>query len=172
MDLSEVLEAKSNRFEHLLYEFEMYLDTYSLIVKNANFPTYPCTLRNALLESHAIHLRNLMEFFNCEKNCITTKIVFDGAHDLSIDKTLCDKQCINKTVDHLTKERFEWNKDQGKNLTTRFEMAIHNMYPEITKRIKVCVNLLLSGTEINDSWKSDLNNTEIQLRLKALENSL
>lgn len=169
MDISELINLKSNRFEHLLYEFKMYLDTYSLVVRNANFATYPDTLRNALIESHAIHLRNLIEFFNCDEKCITTKMVFDGSHDLRIDESLCDKQCINKAVEHLTEERFTWNSEEDKDLTIRFASVVHMIYPEIANRIKTCVSLLLSKTDINESWKSDLNDSNIQTRLKSLE---
>ncbi len=174
MNLLDLLDKKKNLFEHLFYEFEMYLKTYAELgttispdQEDADFK------RNVLLESHAIHLRNLIEFFNCEKNCLNMDTVFTGNHDLSFDdSTIKAKQTINKTIDHLTKERYTWNQTE-QDLTIRFNAVIHLMYNYyIVARIKSCISLLANNTDINANVYSDLQDTGIQARLQNLERVL
>ena len=88
MNLLVLLDKKKNLFEHLFYEFEMYLKTYAELVTMSPDQEDADFKKNVLLESHAVHLRNLIEFFNCEKNCLNMDTVFIGYHDLSFDDSL------------------------------------------------------------------------------------
>ncbi len=169
MILLDLLEKKKNLFEHLFYEFEMYLKTYSELVTVSPNQEDADFKRNVLLESHAVHLRNLIEFFNCEKNCLNMDTVFTGNHDLSFDdSSIKAKQTINKTIDHLTKERYTWNQTE-QDLTIRFNAVIHLMYNHyIVSRIKSCISLLANNTDINPDACSDLQDPSIQARLQNL----
>lgn len=172
MDLSELLEMKYNRFEHILYEFVMYLQTYSYVYDNADFTQYPDVIRNALIESYGTHLRTMIEFFNCEEDCISVKNVFKGTHDMRIvDPENKVKKTINKTISHLTKERFS-KEEVDETLTVKYSKAAYNMYPVVFQRIKSCVELLLTETDISDDYLPDLRNEKIQVRLHELAREL
>lgn len=167
MDMKELLDRKSNLFDHLLYEFEMYLITYFSLCDNDQ--SNSAFKRNVLIESHAVHLRNLIEFFNCEKNCLTMKSVFVGDHDLSFDdSTMKAKQTISKAIDHLTEERYTWNQTE-KDLTIRFNDVIPQMYGIICVRVRECIDLLLNNTDVKQVVQSDLQDESIQFRLHKLD---
>ena len=166
MDISELLSEKSNIFDHVLYEFEMYIQTYRTIPRCRIGTNDDQFLHNALLESHSVHLRNLIEFFNREKNCITTETLFVGAHDLSFDdKIIQAKQTVNKTIEHLTIERVTWNQTE-KDLTIRSNDVIHTMFGAvIVPRIKECVELLTQETDVKPELIDKLRESCIQIRL-------
>ena len=67
MNFIDSLVRKGNIFDHLLYEFEMYLETYSRLVALKDEEDDCVFKRNVLLESHAVHMRNIIEFFNCDR---------------------------------------------------------------------------------------------------------
>ena len=52
--------TKSNIFEHIFYEFEMYLYSYSIMTDNQFF-------NNMIHISHFATMRNIMEFFDIGK---------------------------------------------------------------------------------------------------------
>ena len=157
----------------------MYLETYSALIEvinkeiNAsNDEKYKLVFkRNVLIESHAVHLRNLIEFFNRDNNCLTTETIFTGNHDLSFDdSTILAKQTINKAIDHLTEQRYKWNQTSN-DLTIRFDNIIHVMYKNIiVDRIKKCVTLLLNNTDVKQEHLLSLHDADIQKRLQVLKN--
>ena len=81
-------EYKKNIFDHIIYEFNMYLYTYTLLLKGEKDKRK----RNMILESQAIHLRNLIEFFNSEPKCITVDTIFSHCNDYSFDDDINAKQ--------------------------------------------------------------------------------
>ena len=126
MRISELLKIKSNPFDHLLYEFEMYLSTYEFVNQTTDISI---TVKNALIESHGIHLRNLLEFFNCQEKSFNTTTIFNCNRFFGVaDPSNSTKQVINKSIGHLTKERFSWNQTED-DLTIRHNVAIHTMFP-------------------------------------------
>lgn len=168
MGLQELLVNKNNIFEHLLYEFRMYLETYSRLCNHIREKNSDSILKNMILESHAVHLRNLIEFFNREKECITTETIFLSNHNLMYDDSkMKAKQIVNKTVDHLTKERYTWNQTE-KDLTVRYAMVINQLFPELASRIIKCVDLLLQETDVRSEYMNDLHNNKIQQDLQQL----
>ena len=169
MDLVDLLSEKSNLFDHIFYEFEMYIQTYRSLPRCRLGTDYNQIMHNALLESHAVHLRNLIELFNGGKDCITTNIIFIGAHDFSFDDTeIQAKQTVNKTTEHLTKERVTWNQTE-KDLTIRINYVIQKMYGEIiVPRIKDCIELLLQEKDVKPELIGMLHEEIIQFRLKQL----
>ncbi len=168
MSLQELLVNKNNIFEHLLYEFRMYLETYARLRKHIHEKNGDSILKNMILESHAVHLRNLIEFFNREKDCITTETIFLSDHNLMYDDSkMKAKQIVNKTVDHLTKERYTWNQTE-KDLTVRYATVVHYVFPEIASRIIQCVDLLSQETDIRPEYTDDLHGEKIQQDLRQL----
>ena len=169
MELDNVLEQKANIFDHILYEFEMYIATYMELfqsVKQLN------TIEiNVLLESHAIHLRNLIEFFNNEKDCITTNTIFKNEHDFRFDDSnLKAKQAINKSIGHLTKERYKWNRTVN-DLTLKLDQIIKKMFRcYIVNRVRKCVDMLINTEDIREIFLESLNDIEIKNRLNKLSN--
>ena len=167
-NLLELLERKHNIFDHLLYEFEMYLDTFDALLFYS-LKTNVSFQKNVLLESHAVHLRNLIEFLNCEKDCICVNSIFIGNYDLSFDDSLLNaKQTINKTIEHLTEERTKWNQTD-KDLTIHFSKVVNEMHPIMVERIERCIVMLFNKTDINSKYSSDLIDERIQARIKTLE---
>lgn len=149
----------------------MYLETYLRLWNHIHEQNHDDILKNIILESHAVHLRNLIEFFNRENNCITTDTIFTGNLDMSYDDSRYKaKQVINKTIDHLTKERYTWNQTE-KDLTIQFGYLIHIMYQTImASRIIKCVDMLLQEAHVKPELIEDLHNEKIQKQLKELAN--
>ena len=88
------------------------------------------------------------------------------------DSSIKAKQAINKAIDHLTKERYTWNQTE-RDLTIRIDKVIHLMYNDyIVDRIKDCISLLASNTDINPDVYTDLHDIRIQAWLKKLDKSL
>lgn len=169
MELQEMQERKSNIFDHVLYEFQMYFETYFRLKLLCMKQNVDIISKNIVLESHAVHLRNLIEFFNRDINCITTDTIFIGNHDLSYDDSQIQaKQVINKAIDHLTKERYTWIKT-GNDLTVRGAFLPSTMFTYyIASRIIKCIDLLIQETDVRSEFMDDLYDESIQRRLKNL----
>lgn len=169
MGFKELLERKSNIFEHVLYEFQMYFETYFRLHTYCQEENIDYISKDIVLESHAVHLRNLIEFFNQDKNCITTETIFFGNHDLSFDDTTIKaKQIISKAIDHLTKERYTWINTDG-DLTVRGAFLPSTMFVNyIASRIITCVDLLLQEKDVRPELIDDLRADNTQRRLKQL----
>ena len=56
------MAIEENPFDHILYEFSMYLLSYPI-------DTGISALNNLKVDSHLVHLRNLAYFFDKKKNC-------------------------------------------------------------------------------------------------------
>jgi hypothetical protein len=94
--------------EHLLYEFHIFWWVAENLAREKGF------LLSALLESFAIHLRNLIDFFytqpeNARNDDLVAADFFDspGAWNLGqIPKPLCDaRKRANKEISHITYKR-------------------------------------------------------------------
>ena len=177
------LDMKKNIFNHILYEFEMYLDSYMLFSITSPSNIDKQLWNNVLIECHSIHLRILLEFFkkkkidsecgtkdhsdrkNKGKSTITTRTIFDNPTSLDLDITSEMKQPLNKALGHLTTERYQ----QGSELSHNLIKVINKMFKEeIPSRIKKCVELLLHKTSVKAEFSDDLNHPEIQARLNNL----
>ena len=147
----------------------MYFETYFRLRAYCQEEHIDYILKDIVLESHAVHLRNLIEFFNRDKNCITTETIFFGDLDLSFDDTTIKaKQIISKTIDHLTKERYTWI-NTNSDLTVRGAFLPSTMFKYyIASRIIKCVDLLLQETDVRPEFINDLHDLNVQRRLKNL----
>ena len=170
MEVQELLDQKGNLFDHVLYEFEMYIYTYYKISDNTVARKSDQATYNALLESHAIHLRNLIEFFNCEKDCISMKTLFEKVVDTSFDDNQYQaKKIVNKAISHLTKERYTWNKTAN-DLTVHYSNLINPMFVSVLlPRIAYCVNLLIAEKKTKKEYIDMCRKTRIQERLHKLK---
>lgn len=163
-------EHKKNIFDHILYEIEMYIATYKMLFNYALLEDK--LLNNMVLESHAIHLRNLIEFFNCEKNCITTETIFLGSQDFTFVDLMNAKKTINKTIEHLTLERVKWYNTE-KDLTKNFSLCINLMFESIMMpRIQRFIDLLMQENTVKERYKCEINEDFIQRRLNHLNEEI
>lgn len=131
-------------------------------------------LYNMALESHSVHLRNLIEFFNCDgNNCIDTKTLLSDPHCFSLSGEPFDslnvKQYVNKAVDHLTEERFKWDGKGKKDLAERqkiIPVTIFEYY--MATRIKAFLKMLLEPNSVKQKYQKNLINITIQKRINIL----
>lgn len=144
-DLQEQDEPKTRPFtdeflfafsgEHLAYEVSMYNGLIRILTGLNPTLTKPLTLRNALVESHATHLRNLIDFLGHPKpqptDVVAADFISDGPWD---SKTIADelkdlRTRANKEVAHLTSQRFATG-DHRKKWPIR--TALNQMLPTLT----------------------------------------
>ena len=173
-------DIKKNIFNHILYEFEMYLDSCKLSSTTPPPDIDKRSWNNMLVECHSIHLRILLEFFgksdperstenhsvkkrkDNSKSTITTRTIFNNPTSLDLVVTSEMKQPLNKALGHLTVERYR----QGLELSLKVIEVINKMfYEEIPIRIKKCAELLLHKTGVKAEYSDDLNHPVIQSRL-------
>lgn len=99
-------ESQKRVLFHLGYEWWMFRTTHDLLTQ---LPTSDDPVRNALLESLAIHGRGLSFFFCCEKNMKTDWNVTDLQIDVALDREPSAlkawREGVNKRVAHLTSVR-------------------------------------------------------------------
>lgn len=102
--------------EHLVYEFEMFHDTASIL--GTEIVQNDLTIRNAIIEAFVIHMRNLLKFFfdtQPLKTDVTASDFYEDPEDwINIRATLNDKEAVericrraNKEVAHLTYDRLD-----------------------------------------------------------------
>lgn len=143
-----MFDRKTNIFEHVFYEFDMYLYTYQRIIEIGKYreeESFNQNEYNMAWDAHFLHLRNLIEFFNDEKNCISAQDILCCEYDLKVNseweyygETMTFKKVINKTVDHLTMERLEGKVWAEKQLFT------------IDQMIKIIPQRILTFLELTD----------------------
>lgn len=175
---------KKNIFEHISYEFDMYLYTFHKIYEMCLYKihrgyTENQNLFNAFWDSHFLHLRNLIDFFNydCSQfTDITVKTFFDNkiCKEFKIDDTIKDKNnediiirnnhngkskeepltfrmIINKSVDHITLERVKFEEYFTKN-TQSMDMG-HFQKDTIFSMIKIIPSLIIKFVNLLESSK-------------------
>lgn len=141
---------KNNIFEHVLYEMQMYHFTYQklLTYKNSN-AWEEQVLFNAFWDSHLLHLRNLIDFFNNEEHCINVNFLLNSGNDsfrVPNDSNE-NKRIINKSCDHLTKERFEIS-----DLHIRQLKLVNTMYPIVSEQIRQWLNYIQSTNDLKTDF--------------------
>ena len=160
------MEKKSTMLEHVLYEFDMYIHTYIWLIELSN------SLRkfgdnqffiNMAIESHQIHLRNLIEFFSetdGRENDLRIKDIVKNYKELILKKDHIKFNHISRSVEHLTKDRTIIDKQ----LTIEI---IKNYFPEFEKKIKAVVNGL--DVNIKEEYKDEIEiNSDYINKLKEL----
>lgn len=187
-------DLKNNIFEHVLYEFEMYLDTYSLLIKLNNIGALGQFSKNVLIESHLIHLRNLMEFFTSvgedktlnsdptppktnasnsrNQNDINIKTIFTADCIPTIRDESHMKQTVNRALSHLSKDRYR-RADGNDSHRIKVNDAILEMYRRhIPERIMAALELLHTESHVNKEFIEHLKDDRIQNRILILQKRL
>lgn len=160
----------STTLEHVLYEIQMYLETYEYLQELKKqqrilSEQVACIQFqfNMTIESHEVHLRNLMEFFRKEssrENDLIVTHILNDSDDLVIEKDFEKYKHISRSVEHLTKDRTIIDKQQ----TNKY---IDEYYSEFVKRIKTVINEL--EFKIKDEYKDELKDQCISSMLNDLK---
>ena len=165
-----LFDRKKNIFDHIFYEIEMFLYTFS----DSNIKNLNVYLKNAVMESNRIHLRNLFDFFRKEKRYVDDIILCDilsnadtinkieNVEDKHKDLVKDCKKAINKLTAHLSHLRVEKSEDFMK-----------NFYPELDNSIIENIRIFfdaLEKSEMKEEYKKDFENADIQKRFNALKN--
>ena len=166
---------KNNIFDHVLYEFEMYIYSYSELIRLCPPKGLDQLKYNMAIECYSVHLRNILEFFNCDggENCIDVNMILKGSHNYALSgepyKSLMVKQYVNKSVDHLSRQRFCWDGDEIKDLAERQKKIPIVMFKQyISIRIKAFLKQLLSQHDVKPEWINFCNEQLIQMRINVL----
>lgn len=159
--MGDIYENKKLMLEHILYEMIMYLVTANMLEK-------PDQIKfNIIWECHLLHLRNLIEFFTEAKRSILYNHVLDEADFLKLNYADLEqaKKIADKTVHHLTQERFKELKytinarAEADNAKTLIVPAIRNF-------------LLVLPDKIKDGYRKELSVQKIIDDIKTVENLL
>lgn len=120
MENNSEAPIETNPFDHILYEFSMYLQA-SLLISNNQF------INNLLVDSRMVHMRNLAYFF-CEKKNNGKSFLHYSTYienDLSdeIDDDLFDdiQRITSNSTCHLLRGRFN---EKFKKETALFEQEV------------------------------------------------
>ena len=139
----------TTRFEHIIYEMNMYKMTWDLLQQF----TGRDAMHNAVYESHVLHLRNLLDFFNGISNIhnddiIISKVLTEHSrYSLEIDDGL--RKMINKSVQHLTTYRAD---ELDKEILSN---EIIEIYPQICKRIEWFESDIDNPDKLIEEYKID-----------------
>ena len=109
-------------------------------------------MHNAVYESHVLHLRNLIHFFNCASikpdDIIISRVLIEhSGYSLKTEPIFRDM--INKSVQHLTTYRAdELDKEALSN-------EINKMYPKICTRIELFESDIRVSGKLKDEYVRD-----------------
>lgn len=141
----EVIEE--NPFNHILYEFMMYLITFPISVEDQ----YSVNMK---IDSHLIHLRNLAYFFDKKQECdIKASIYVNNADSCLIESKKLGEiyHITNSAACHMSKERL---KSSFKSRTMACEKTALGVMIPVMDRY-----LMLLDTDINpqyaDLWRDE-----------------
>lgn len=151
---------EENPFDHILYEFSMYLKA-SLMRCSDQF------IINLMVDSRLVHMRNLAYFF-CEqsqrdKKYLHYSMYISGKKVREVDQALfkeVQKITSNATC-HLLKGRLN---DSFKQETLLFEQRVFPIFVSMIKDF-----ILELDRNINPTFKSNWENEIIQVRAKELK---
>lgn len=142
---------ETNPFDHIIYEFSMYLQA-SVLQSSDQF------VNNLLVESRMVHMRNLAYFFCSEKEkgksylhytTYISEIIPDEIdHEVFIDI----QRITSNSTCHLLKGRFS---ETFKQETSLFEQSV---FPKFVRLIKRFLDSANRGVRIEyiDQWKHRL----------------
>lgn len=173
---------KDNIFEHILYEIDMYLSTYDLFntqYKEAKLDDVEyCYVRNAIFESHFLHMRNVKDLFLNNKSfptdiVLSTVLLDPVSCTISKEDLVCKDEngeiiydmnhseltyaiIMNKSIEHLTKERFDSSLTSTGSLDALQMLSMQNMMKLLIPNIKA-FSVLVSNkanivAEYQNAW--------------------
>ena len=138
-------------FEHILYEMRTYIVTWKLLHSPQGYPGQ--IVHNPLYESHVLHLRNLIDFFNCDDkghvdDIFVNKVLIDSSN-YYIETSTDLRKAINKTVQHLSTYRAkQLDKHELSN-------AINDLYPIVLEKINKFYNDIQNHNNLCTTYKDD-----------------
>lgn len=144
--------TKNYLLDHVLYEMEMYLYTYTLI-HQASFGDQ--LLFNSIWNSHNVALRNLMSFFGISGQRGKDEIVYN---DFSFSEKPANRKCrqqyyspLSKAINHIAVDRFlGYN---GKTLDDVVIQAREALFPEMSKYIQLFIHHLEAEQNITYQYE-------------------
>lgn len=152
---------ETNPFDHILYEFSMYLQA-SILISSEQF------INNLLVDSRMVHFRNLAYFFSSEKDKgkgylhYTTYMTEDFPETITHELFTEIQRITSNSTCHLLKGRFS---ETFKEETTRFEQSV---FPRMLLLIKKFLSSA-SDNHIRDEYKDYWENGQIQENAKYIE---
>ena len=155
-----------NPFEHILYEIEMYLTSYRIVPLDGPLIAF---MNNFIVDSRAIHLRNLAVFFYKEKrgenwhvgdyiNSISIAVITDEALFRDI------RDYTSRATGHLLDYRL---KETYKEETTQ---CFTKAFPIIVNAINSFLDVM--NDEVKPKYKSDWEDPHIQNLVEFIKNDL
>ena len=152
-------DTTANPFEHILYEMKMYLYSQLKLIPDT-FPNKR-VIENMFVDSRAIHLRNLADFFE-DKVMNKSKLwhFSDFVNDVNVVYTIKKplfvtiKDFTSKATCHLSNQRLE---EEFKDETLE---CVKNALPEMIKAIRSFFKAL--DDHVKEKYKCYWENEDIQ----------
>ena len=150
----------NNPFDHIMYEFSMYLET-STMLSNDPFMT------NLLIDSKTVHLRNLAYFFDSKPDCaIHAANYVNKSDNLLIDHKALSKiyMYTNNAACHMSKERLKstYKTECAANHRDAFSL----MCPYILKYVNALEN------DVRTEYKGFWEDKEIQALAQSIKSRI
>lgn len=176
------INQKAYVLDNVFYEFGMYLITYHEL--NIQSFSINQLIKNLLIESHQIHLRNLMDFFYSVRVTVDCMVVDDilknYAHLPKNKEFWMSKNLINESITHLTYKRippeYRIPADMGYDLTWKTQKSVHSIFPIIRKKIRNFLRKLkdenIADTPYKQNILDSLKSIDIMLRINSLRGIL
>lgn len=166
MSKYNVPSDKEIKITHILYEIEMYFYSYKRLAGIDSIQAQNPLERNIVYEDHMIHLRNLIEFFNCAENTIHVKDVLNTDEDFSfVEESKNVKHAINKSVGHITKERFT-NPDK---VIEGCLDGINDLYSIICQRVERFMEMINDKDYLKSNYQEGFENDTVQALIKNID---
>lgn len=158
------MNPKKLVFEHILYEFEMYLDTGILrgcVIKCDGIDQQ--IFYNMVLESHQLHLRNLIEFFCHKEHAMKMEEILMVDFQLDFKPLKNAYYTICKAVGHLTLER------ATNDLASACSTAMKFAFPIIVAKINEFLDVISDPNNVQQKYHAELSMEYIAARIDKLK---
>ena len=170
IDEKDKKNIKTNIFEYIFYEFEMYIKCFFALSENNS--TLDIFQKNLVIEGYRFHLRNMIDFLSDKKETeddIIYKDIISGSCGLFLPNMQKVKKAINKVTSHLTKSRIKLAK------TIEEDLHPHNVHFSIVDFIirfllelpNGILEKSINGKNLKESF-DDPKIQEIFIRLKNI----
>lgn len=181
-----IYEEEKHLLHHVLYEFTMYLYTYDmlepymseLINTDTRLTDINSLKFSTIIESHVLHLRNLLEFFTNKLTTYVHKgITYEGngiriKHIITNTKLIKSSWSGNRTIynyldtalNHLSKDRASYDRE----ISIKY---INDNYIKMKQNILITIERIEKG-ETTDSTKEALKLSIVQEQFNSLKEYL
>lgn len=170
VQMESLLYARKNIFEHIFYEMDMFYETRFYLLTHK----YKSSLEhNMAVESHSVHLRNLIEFFGTSSKYITSATILLNVEGLSLNTKVELAGGINafaipsQITSHLTHYRCNNDAYQKSNA------VVNAMFPRISENIMKFIELIAIPDNVCQKYSDQLNENQVDIqivKIKSLHN--